>query len=162
MAFCIKCGKEIPEGAEFCPNCGTQIASAEKLEKSDYSGIGGTLILIGGILAIIFSFFSIIGATFMSYWGGMMGGWSGMPHMMGRWGMPMAFGGWILGLWAMGAIISIILGILAIYAYRKIRVGEIRSGGTIAIVLGIIMLVTMNWLAGFITLIGGILCYTSK
>ncbi|MCW3974662.1 MAG: zinc ribbon domain-containing protein [Candidatus Bathyarchaeota archaeon] len=161
MAFCIKCGKEIPEGAEFCPNCGTQIASTEKSEKNEYLGIGGTLILIGGILAIIFSFFSIIGATYMSYWGGMMGGWSRMPHMMGRWGMPMIFGDWILGL-AIGAIISIILGILAIYVYGKIRAGEVRSGGTIAIVIGIIMLVTMNWLPGFVTLIGGILCYTSK
>jgi uncharacterized YccA/Bax inhibitor family protein len=162
MVFCIKCGKEIPEGAEFCPSCGTQITSAGKSEKSDYSGIGGTLILIGGILAIIFSLFAIIGIAFMSYWGGMMGGWMGMPRMMDRWSMPMAFGGWIFGFMAMGIIISIILGILAFYAYRKIRAGEIKNGGTIAIILGIAMLLTMNWLAGFVTLIGGILCYTSK
>lgn len=28
MHFCTKCGSEIPEGAEFCPNCGTPIEKA--------------------------------------------------------------------------------------------------------------------------------------
>ena len=26
--FCAKCGKELPEGATFCPNCGTPIGAA--------------------------------------------------------------------------------------------------------------------------------------
>jgi low temperature requirement protein LtrA len=88
--------------------------------------------------------------------------WTGMPHMLGRWGIPMAFVGWIFDFMIIGAIISIILGIFAIYAYMKVRRKEVRTGSTIAIILGIIMLVSMNWLAGLITLIGGILCYTSK
>jgi hypothetical protein len=28
MRFCVKCGSEIPEGAEFCPNCGAPIEKA--------------------------------------------------------------------------------------------------------------------------------------
>lgn len=28
MAFCSNCGKEIPEGANVCPNCGTAVAAA--------------------------------------------------------------------------------------------------------------------------------------
>lgn len=28
MAFCSNCGKEIPEGANVCPDCGTAVASA--------------------------------------------------------------------------------------------------------------------------------------
>ena len=28
MAFCSKCGKEVPEGATFCPACGTPTAGA--------------------------------------------------------------------------------------------------------------------------------------
>jgi len=26
MAFCTKCGAEVPEGAEFCPKCGNQMS----------------------------------------------------------------------------------------------------------------------------------------
>lgn len=29
MAFCAKCGKELPAGATFCPACGTPVAQAE-------------------------------------------------------------------------------------------------------------------------------------
>jgi uncharacterized RDD family membrane protein YckC len=28
LTFCTRCGKELPEGGEFCPNCGTSIGSA--------------------------------------------------------------------------------------------------------------------------------------
>ncbi len=28
MAFCAKCGKELPEGATFCPSCGTPVGQA--------------------------------------------------------------------------------------------------------------------------------------
>ena len=27
MAFCINCGSQIPDGAKFCPSCGTPVAS---------------------------------------------------------------------------------------------------------------------------------------
>ena len=29
MAFCTKCGKEIEEGAKFCPSCGAAVSSNE-------------------------------------------------------------------------------------------------------------------------------------
>jgi len=61
-----------------------------------------------------------------------------------------------------GAIISMVLGTLAIYAYNKVKRGDIKNGEMIAIILGVIMLTTANWLPRIITLIGGILCYTSK
>jgi len=28
MAFCSKCGSEVPEGTSFCPSCGTQVGAA--------------------------------------------------------------------------------------------------------------------------------------
>jgi len=61
-----------------------------------------------------------------------------------------------------GAIISIVLGIVALYAFVRVKSGAARTGGAIAIVLGIIMLITMNWITGIITLIGGILCERSE
>ncbi len=29
MAFCSNCGKELPDGTKFCPNCGTQVGAPE-------------------------------------------------------------------------------------------------------------------------------------
>jgi len=157
MAFCVKCGAEIPEGAAFCPKCGTPVGAAARVEKRDHSGIGGTLILVGGILALIFSIAPFI---FMGMWGRWTGWMGGMGPWMGN--MPFNIARWMMGFIIAGAIISAVLGIVAIYAYQKVRAGKIKSGGTIAVVIGVLMLVTMNWVTGIITLVGGILCYTSE
>ena len=74
----------------------------------------------------------------------------------------MAITGWIIGFMVIGTVISIILGIIAIYAYERVKGGDVKGGGTVAIIVSVIMLLTMNWLAEIITLIGGILCYNSK
>ncbi len=66
------------------------------------------------------------------------------------------------GFLAVGAIISLVLGIVAIYAYTRVKHDKVNSGGLIAIVVGIIMMVTTNWITGVITLIGGVICYASK
>lgn len=153
----MKCGKEIPEGAQFCPNCGTQVGAVAKAEKHDYSAIGSTLVLIGGILALIFSVFPLALAGMWRSWIERFPGMMPWMAMDGRW-----IGQWILGFMVAGAIISIVLGIGAIYAYKKVSAGDVRNGGIIAIVLSVIMLVTGNWLPGIITLIGGLLCYASK
>lgn len=73
--FCEKCGTQLPESAEFCPNCGTSIANAEKLaEKVSDTEIQLTVkptfkfgymvlpaLIIYGIIILIFgiTFFSI-------------------------------------------------------------------------------------------------------
>ena len=74
-----------------------------------------------------------------------------MPHMARL----------ILGFMIIGSIVSIVLGIVAIYAYTRVKGGKARSGAMIAIVVGIIMLVTTHWLTGVITLAGGVICYVS-
>lgn len=164
MTFCAKCGKEMPEGAQFCPNCGGQVGAPTRAEKHAYSDIGSTLVLIGGILAIISAVFPL---AMVSVWRGMMGAWM-KSGMWGRWAvpevwyMPMMVWNWIAGFMMVGAVISVVLGIIAIYTYNRVRGGDIKTGGTIAIILGVVMLVTMSWLSGIITLVGGILCYTSK
>lgn len=163
MPFCAKCGTEIPEGAGFCPKCGTQVGAVVRAEKQDHSGLGGTLILIGGILALISSILPLLLVGMwrsLIDWMGRMIPWIGMDTW--RWNMPLLMGRWMMGFIFAGAVISIILGIVTIYAYTRVRAGEIRSAGTIVIVLGVIMLLTMNWLTGLLTLVGGILCYTSE
>jgi hypothetical protein len=160
MAFCAKCGAEIPEGAGFCPKCGTQVGVLSKPEKQDYSGIGGALMLVGGILAVVSSIFPL---AFVPLWSGMMKGWMEMFGMWSTRGMPFwPVLDWVIWFIVARAAISVVLGIVAIYAYTRVRAGEIKTGGTIATILGVIMLVTMGWLSGIITLVGGILCYTSK
>ncbi|MBE5854782.1 MAG: hypothetical protein E7297_05375 [Lachnospiraceae bacterium] len=49
MAFCEKCGKEIPEGMNFCGNCGCPIGG-EKLEKTKKK-----IIPVSGILGLVCS-----------------------------------------------------------------------------------------------------------
>lgn len=153
MRFCAKCGEELPEGAEFCPKCGARVAALVKAERKDYSGAGGVLILIGGVLAIAFSIFFL---TFTPFWRMMMG-------MRGIWGgWPFPWARFAVTFMAVRALVSIILGAVAIYAYNKARKGEFKGGGLIAIVTAVIMLITMSWLPGILTLIGGILCYASE
>ena len=163
MAFCAKCGAEIPEGAGFCPECGAQVGVLSKPEKQDYSGIGGTLVLVGGILAVVSS---ILPLAIVPLWSGMMRGWMEMFGMWGMQDMPFwpirAVFDWVVWFTVVRAAVGVVLGIVAIYAYTRVRAGQIKTGGTIATILGVIMLVTMGWLSGIITLVGGILCYTSR
>lgn len=160
MVFCAKCGAEIPEGAGFCPKCGSQAGASTQPEKEDRSGIGSTLVLVGGILAIVTS---LLPLAIIPLWRGMMKGWM---EMLSMWGMQGALFSplleWFVWLNIARAAVGVVLGIITIYAYMRIRMGHIRTGGTIATILGVVMLVTAGWLSGIITLVGGILCYTSK
>ncbi|UCE15967.1 MAG: RDD family protein [Candidatus Bathyarchaeota archaeon] len=40
MTYCSKCGKELPEGAEFCPNCGAAVRSETGLYETAVERIG--------------------------------------------------------------------------------------------------------------------------
>ena len=132
------------------------------MENKNYSGIGSLLVLIGGILAIIFAFgrmfFTFLlrraliarGAQFLS----------GRARFSGF--MATHFARGFLGLMFIGAIVAIIVGILAIIGYMKIKGRSMKNGALIAIIAAIIMLVTTNWIPGIITLIGGIICYASE
>ena len=167
MLFCIKCGEKLPEGAEFCPKCGTQVAGVSKPEKKDYSNIGGTLIMVGGILNIVLPLLSLTFA--LLFWGTMIRRFVEIPEIWIRWGEERWISGLIpeafrlaTGLLIAGAVISIVLGILAIYSYNRVKSGDLKNGGLIATILGVLMIATASWLPGVITLLGGILCYTSK
>jgi len=125
-------------------------------EKKDYSGIGGLLILIGGILAVISSVFRLALAFFLRR---IILEWI----VLGRIDLIVPYmARWILGFMIIGTIVIIILGIIAIYAYTRVKGGKVENGGLIAIIVGAIMLVSMHWIPGIITLIGGVLCYKSK
>ena len=65
------------------------------------------------------------------------------------------------GFFLIGAIVGLVLGIAAIYAYTRAK-HDLKNGGLIAIVVGIVMMATTNWFTGVITLVGGVICYTSK
>jgi hypothetical protein len=66
----------------------------------------------------------------------------------------------IFGFVMLGAVVSVVLGIIAIYGYTRVKSGKIQNGGLIAIIAGIVMLASTHWVMGIITLVGGILCYT--
>lgn len=130
--------------------------------ETNHSALGGILVLIGGVLAMIFSVARLAITFFLRR---IMLQWTGNPMMAIRWGrigalMP-HMARWILGFMIIGAIVSVVLGIIAIYAYTRVKGGKARSGGLIAIVVGIIMLVSTHWVVGVITLVGGVICYLS-
>ena len=68
--FCFKCGAMLPDGADFCPECGASLrAEGERTVpepevrtavRSDSLGAIPALILIYGIFALIVAFFYII------------------------------------------------------------------------------------------------------
>ncbi|WP_455364237.1 hypothetical protein [[Eubacterium] cellulosolvens] len=131
--------------------------------KDDHSKIGGTLILIGGILALIFPIFpltlsllmrKILGELFEEVGSWVLGirGLSWVPHLALS----------ILLFIMIGAIVTIICGALAIYAYTWVKRGKMKEGGLAAIMVGVVMVVTLHWIPGIVTIIGGALCYMSE
>jgi hypothetical protein len=129
--------------------------------ESSYLHVGSILILVGGILAIVASTIRVVFTLFVgrALWGRIAG-----PMVLQRLGQsaPTVAGmaRWVYGFMVIGAIATVVLGIIAIYAYTRVKNGKVQNGGLIAIVVGIIMLVSTHWLAGILTLVGGILCYT--
>ena len=162
MTYCVKCGELLPEGAQFCPKCGTSVLGSLTAERKDYSGVGGALILIGGILAVVLSIISLVSTLFLRRAIEQIGRldiWSrlGMEGLS----IPLVTR-WIVGLITIEAIVAIVLGIVAFYAYTRVKAGEFKSGGLVAIIAAVIMLATTHWIPGIVTLVGGILCYTSE
>lgn len=113
--------------------------------------------LVGGILAIVSS---ILPLALMPLMRGIL---SSMVYMPGVPFMPLAIWDWIAGFMLVGAIISIVLGVFTMYAYNRVKAGDVKTGGTIAIIAGVLLfLSTGGVISGLVTLVGGILCYTSK
>jgi hypothetical protein len=137
-------------------------------EKHDHSVMGSGLIFLGGILALIFPILPLalifllrnyigvllerIGSLIVSNPGESEFYTNVAPHLTT----------WIVGFIAIGAIFTIILGVVAIYAYTLVKREKLRSGGLLATVAGVGMIATLHWIPGFITIIGGVLCYTSS
>jgi len=40
MAYCAKCGNELPEGARFCPRCGSEVSEKERVSKEAKEPVG--------------------------------------------------------------------------------------------------------------------------
>lgn len=130
--------------------------------ETNHLALGSILVLIGGVLTVIFSLLRM-GITFVLR--RIMLEWIGnpmIPQRLGRLASLMPhMARLILGFMIIGSTVSIVLGIVAIYAYTRVKGGKARSGAIIAIIVGIIMLVTTHWLTGVITLAGGVICYVS-
>jgi len=137
------------------------MSTLSKLE-SNNSRVGSLFILTGGILAVVFSaahvFFTLLVGRALRTW---MAG----PMVWERRGANIFsmihMGRLMFGFMVIGAIASIILGVVAIYAYTRVKTGKVQNGGLIAIIVGIIIMASTHWLVGILTLVGVILCYTS-
>jgi len=73
--FCYKCGVELPEGSDFCPECGNRVDPTAAAGRTEYTatpvqekkgnlGAVPIMVMIYGVLAIITAvFFAIVGLT---------------------------------------------------------------------------------------------------
>ena len=161
MPFCSKCGAEVPVGAAFCPKCGTQVVELPKPEKKNYTGVGSILVLAGGILCMISSILSVVVMPFIR--GILTTALSRVTTNSGFPFLPVAILNWIMGFILIRAVLVVVLGIVVIYAYIRLRTGDLKTGGTIAIVAGVLLFVSSGgFISGLLVLVGGIFCYTSK
>lgn len=137
-------------------------------ELHDHSGIGSGLIFLGGILALIFPIFPLVLIFLLRDYVGVLleklGSLVISNYAESDFSLIVAphLTTWIVGLIVVGAIFTIILGVVSIYAYTMVKSGKLRSGGLLATVAGVGMIATVHWIPGFITIIGGVLCYTSS
>ncbi len=131
--------------------------------RKDHSELGGILIFIGGIMALIFPVFPLsltllmrqdLGEWFenVGVWITGSGGALAIPHLP-------AF---VVVFVAVGAIATVLFGIIAVSAYTWVRRGEVREGGLVAIMAGTAMIASLHWIPGIITVFGGVLCYNSN
>jgi len=50
MAYCLKCGSELPENAFFCPNCGTKIEEKPSAKRARLKiAIIAVIVVISGL-----------------------------------------------------------------------------------------------------------------
>jgi hypothetical protein len=134
-------------------------------EKKSHSELGGVLMFLGGILALIFPVFPITLTLLLRQdvgeWFETVGVWilgSGSALTMPREGLP-AF---ITFFIAVGAVATIVFGVVSIAAYAWVERGKVRDGGLVAIMAGVAMIASLHWIPGVITVIGGVLCYNSR
>lgn len=161
LPFCSKCGAELPVGAAFCPKCGTQVGALPKPENKDHTGAGSILVLAGGILCVISSILSVAVMPFIR--GILTTALSRVTINSGFPFLPVAILNWVMGFILIRAVLGVVLGLVVIYAYIRLRTGHLKTGGIIAIVAGVLLFVSgEGFISGLITLVGGILCYTSK
>ncbi len=161
MAFCVKCGAKMPDGATFCPSCGASQQQAQQVAAPQTRGhreLATALVLIGGVLGLVFALLSLVmislfagvvnfGLGFMGQYGGF--GMMGFP----RFGM---FVGAMMLLWSGVGIVG---ALLAIYGGLKLRQDYGKGAATMGIIGGVLLLITFSWLPGLIVLAGSILAY---
>lgn len=53
MIYCKNCGKQLPDGAAFCPECGSPVSEEKKNGSVNYWGaVFGIILVVSGILTL--------------------------------------------------------------------------------------------------------------
>lgn len=158
MAFCPQCGAGIAEGARYCSACGSSLAGsglppapagpAPQAARRD-TGLAELLILVGAVLSLVVpvllaAVFFGLGATF--------------------WFVPFAsMPGAVMGLIAVAfLVLGLVWMLLALFARSLIRQGDLEKGGVVAVVVGVLMILTGGLVSGLLVVVGGILAWTAR
>jgi len=90
MTYCTRCGKELPEGAEFCPNCGGSIRRVDGLRGTAAARVGRDSALqqhwVKRLIAIVVDSIIVgVATAIMGYFINVAGffNWLNFPFAMG-------------------------------------------------------------------------------
>ena len=141
MAFCPKCGKELPSSADFCPACGADLkgTSPPRMQIGKRSGIWYYALLLGA--AIIF----LSAVAYLTYGN------------------------------AVAGVLRILIAVVGVYfgnkAHGSADLKVVKSGGTIAMLIGLIIIIADGTLlsfdlgvlaGGFLMTFGGLMISSGK
>lgn len=79
MAFCSKCGSNVPEGTAFCPNCGTTVGTVGTVNIYDHTAefsqeeihdnkLFAILVLFGSFMGIIIALLACKDSDYIKFW----------------------------------------------------------------------------------------------
>jgi hypothetical protein len=159
MPFCTQCGSGAQPGARYCARCGHAVAgpdsgfapppatappAAPAPPPALDTATAQTLLLVGALLNFLLPL-----AIALAFLG------------LGAFAALFPFGAIAGALFAVLALVVLLVGGAlaagALHARNELRRGDVERGGTLAILVGVLMLVTGGLVSGVLVLAGGVL-----
>lgn len=120
------------------------------------TGLAEVLLLVGAVLAVVGAL------AYGLFWGAFwpwMGSWFDGTAMDPVWRGFATFGMVAAGV---AMFFGLVLGVLAVVAYAKVRNGDLDAGAVLGLVAGALLLLTGSLLSGALVLVGGALAWQAK
>lgn len=156
MGYCPECGSEVRDDANFCPECGASLGEETRKDTSTAEN----LVLVGAVVAFIWPAIWLAMAWSQSAMFDGFSSWFGSPDGSGPMVMFQGFAAfyWIFAI--VLALVSVVLGVLALIGRKKVREGDVEDGGVLALISGVLLFVFGSFVAGILVAVGGFLVWS--